>query len=61
MADDIREALERLEESLAYMVVPYVVSAIAVSTIADVFPYEASESMMPGDNFRPLEQEEQEA
>lgn len=58
MADDIREALERLEESLSYMVVPYVVSAIAVSTIADVFPYEPSESMIPADNFRLQEQEE---
>lgn len=38
-ADDIQDALTRLEESLSFLIVPYVVSAIAVSTIADVFPY----------------------
>jgi hypothetical protein len=54
MADDIKEALERLGESLSYLVIPYVVSSLAVSTIADVFPYEPSESMVPG-NFSPLE------
>ncbi len=39
-ADDIREALDRLEESLSFLIVPYVISAMAVSTIADVFPYQ---------------------
>lgn len=38
-ADDIREALDRLDESLSFLIVPYVVSSLAVSTIADVFPY----------------------
>lgn len=38
-ADDIQQALSRLEESLSFLIVPYVVSAIAVSLIADVFPY----------------------
>jgi hypothetical protein len=38
-ADDIREALARLEESLSFLIVPYVVSAVQVSLIADVFPY----------------------
>ena len=38
-ADDIQEALTRLEESLSFLIVPYVVSAISVSQIADVFPY----------------------
>jgi len=47
MADDIKEALERLDESLSYLVIPYVVSALAVSTIVDVFPYEPSESAVP--------------
>ena len=47
MADNINEALKRLDESLSYLVIPYVVTAIAVSTIVDVFPYEPSESMVP--------------
>ena len=47
MADDIKEALQRLDESLSYLVIPYVVSALAVSTIVDVFPYEPSESAVP--------------
>lgn len=47
MADDIKEALARLEESLSFLVIPYVTSALAVSTIVDVFPYEPAESMIP--------------
>jgi hypothetical protein len=47
MADDINEALKRLEESLSYLVIPYVVSALAVSTIVEVFPYEPAESAIP--------------
>jgi hypothetical protein len=38
-ADDIKEALARIDESLSFLIVPYVVSAIQVSLIADVFPY----------------------
>jgi hypothetical protein len=38
-ADDIKEALARLDESLSFLIVPYVVSAVQVSLIADVFPY----------------------
>jgi len=47
MANDIKEALNRLDESLSFLVIPYVVSAIAVSTIVDVFPYVPAESMIP--------------
>ncbi|MEN8115729.1 MAG: DUF4494 domain-containing protein [Bacteroidota bacterium] len=57
MADDIKEALERLEESLNYLVIPYVVSALAVSTIVDVFPYEPAESVVP-EGYVPVEKEE---
>ena len=57
MADDIKEALERLDESLSYLVIPYVVSALAVSTIVDVFPYEPAESMIPK-GFVPVEKED---
>jgi hypothetical protein len=56
MADDIKEALQRLEESLDFLVIPYVVSAMAVSTIVDVFPYEASESQIPS-GYVPLDKE----
>jgi len=56
-ADDIKQALERLEDSLSYIVIPYVISSLAVSTIVDVFPYEPSESMVP-DGFIPANQEE---
>ena len=52
MADDIQEALNRLDESLSFLVIPYVVSAITVSTIVDVFPYKPSESLIP-EGFKP--------
>ncbi len=57
MADDIQEALNRLDESLSYLVVPYVVSAMTVSTIVDVFPYDASEAQIPS-GFKPVENDE---
>jgi hypothetical protein len=55
MADDIKQALDRLDESLSYLVIPYVVTSLAVSNIADVFPYEPSESMIP-DGYKPVEE-----
>lgn len=39
MANDPNDALKQLEEGLSYMLVPYVVTGIQLSTIADVFPY----------------------
>lgn len=39
MADNIKEALARLDESLDYLVIPFVTTALAVSAIVDVFPY----------------------
>jgi len=59
MADDIKEALQRLDESLEFLVIPYVVSALAVSPIVDVFPYEASESAIPS-GYVPLDKESRE-
>ena len=53
MADDIREALDRLEESLSFLVIPYVVSSLAVSTIVDVFPYVPGELDVP-EGFTPV-------
>ncbi len=58
MADDIKEALTRLDESLNYLVIPYVVSSLAVSQIVDVFPYEPSESMVP-EGYVPVEKTEE--
>jgi len=39
MANDIHDALKQLEEGLSYMLVPYVTTALQLSTISDVFPY----------------------
>lgn len=39
MADDIQEALNRMKFSLDMSLVPYVITAISVSNILDVFPY----------------------
>ncbi len=47
MADDISQALKRLDESLSYMVIPYVITSLATSNIIDVFPYEPAESAIP--------------
>lgn len=59
MADDIKEALDRLDESLSFLVIPYVVSAIAVSNIVDVFPYVPADSMIPA-GFVPVEKKKDE-
>jgi len=66
MADDIQESLDRLDESLSYLVIPYIISSIAVSTIVDVFPYVPAESLIPegfkstGVTYQKNEIEEQE-
>lgn len=38
-ADDLKEALKRLEEGLSYILVPYQITALTLSPIVDVFPY----------------------
>lgn len=38
-ADDFKQALERLEDGLSYILVPYHTTAMSLSTIVDVFPY----------------------
>jgi hypothetical protein len=52
-ADDIKEALKRLEESLSYILVPFQITSIAISPIVDVFPYFASDSAIPS-NLKPI-------
>jgi hypothetical protein len=53
MADEIKEALTRLDESLDYLIIPFVVSAVSVSKIVDVFPY-VPEAEIP-EGFVPVE------
>ena len=38
-ADDIKQALKRLEDGLSYVMVPFEITSLAVSNIVDVFPY----------------------
>ena len=56
MADDIKEALTRLDESLSYLVIPFVTTSMSLSTIADVFPYEPAESVIPP-GFKPVNED----
>ena len=46
-ADDFKQALQRLEEGLSYILVPYQISAMNLSTIVDVFPYFQDEAEQP--------------
>nr|WP_319572070.1 DUF4494 domain-containing protein [uncultured Draconibacterium sp.] len=59
MADDIKEALTRLDESLEYLVIPFVVTSLAVSPIVDVFPYNPEEAQIP-EGYVPVENNEDE-
>ena len=47
MANDIKDALQQLEEGLSYMLVPYVTTMLQLSTIAEVFPYIPAEHIQP--------------
>jgi hypothetical protein len=38
-ADDIKQALQRLEEGLSYILVPYTITSLQVSSIVGVYPY----------------------
>ncbi len=58
MADDIKEALTRLDESLEYLVIPFVVTSLAVSPIVDVFPYNPEEAQIP-DGYVPVAEVEE--
>lgn len=43
MADNIQEALDRMKFSLDMELVPYVITAVSVSNILEVFPYKEEE------------------
>lgn len=56
-ADDFKEAFQRLEEGLSYILVPYNTTSMALSPIVDVFPYFADEQQ-PQDvppHLKPME------
>ncbi|HKJ40683.1 MAG TPA: DUF4494 domain-containing protein [Sunxiuqinia sp.] len=46
-ADDFKQALQRLEEGLSYILVPYHTTAMSLSTVVDVFPYFKDEVNQP--------------
>ena len=54
-ADDLKQALQRLEEGLSYILVPYQVTAITLSPILDVFPYFGETTDIPS-NLIPIEE-----
>ena len=56
-ADDIKQALQRLEEGLSYILVPYQTNSLAVCNIVDVFPYfeDVVDKKIPS-NLKPLSQ-----
>jgi hypothetical protein len=55
-ADDIKQALQRLEEGLSYILVPYQTTSLAVSTIVDVFPYFGNDAQPVPPNLKPLKE-----
>lgn len=56
-ADDIKQALQRLEEGLSYILVPYQTTSLAICNIVDVFPYfEDSVNKPIPSNLKPLSQ-----
>jgi hypothetical protein len=56
-ADDIKEALQRLEEGLSYILVPYQTTSLAICNIVDVFPYfeDSANAPVPA-NLKPLKE-----
>lgn len=53
--DDIDQATKRLEEGLAYMLIPYVLTNIGLCNISEVFPYDL-EAGVEAMNTRSTEQ-----
>ncbi|MFV0505553.1 MAG: DUF4494 domain-containing protein [Bacteroidales bacterium] len=51
LADDIKESINRLEESLDYLLVPFVISQVGISNIMDILPIDENE--IPS-NLRPI-------
>ncbi|WP_163708512.1 DUF4494 domain-containing protein [Mangrovibacterium lignilyticum] len=53
-ADDFKEALQRLEDGLSYILVPYHTTSMALSNIVDVFPYFADDQQQIPPHLKPL-------
>ncbi|HLN72329.1 MAG TPA: DUF4494 domain-containing protein [Prolixibacteraceae bacterium] len=56
-ADDLKQALQRLEEGLSYILVPYQTTSLAICNIVDVFPYfeDSVNAPIPA-NLKPLKE-----
>ena len=52
-ADDLEQALKRLEEGLSYILVPYQITSLQLSPIVDVFPYFGNDTSIPA-NLKPI-------
>jgi hypothetical protein len=52
-AENPKQAYDRLQESLASMIVPFDITDVNLTTIIDVFPYVTEEDKLP-DNFKPV-------
>ncbi len=62
LADNVKHAYDRIEESLASVVIPYEIHSIIESPIIDIFPYFGEEETLEiPENFRPLTEEEKNA
>jgi len=46
-ADDLKQALKRLEKGLSYVLVPYQITSLVLSPIVDVFPYFEENTAIP--------------
>lgn len=55
-ADDIKQALQRLEEGLSYILVPYSTTSIVLSPIVGVFPCFDETNSIPN-NLKPIVKE----
>ena len=55
-ADDLKQGLQRLEEGLSYVLVPYQITSLVLSPIVDVFPYFDENTAIPS-NLKPIEKE----
>ena len=60
-AEDVKQAYDRIQESLSNMLVSFRVPDITESSIIEVFPFEKDEvkEQLPPGNFRPVNQEEE--
>ena len=58
LANDVKDAWDKIHESMKGMTVDYEINSIAESPILDFFPYFKDENSDIPENLRPVEQEE---